>query len=237
MQRESKHWFSRIWLILSNIVFLLIGLVVLGAGIAAYRTVTDGEFEGVATVSKGVVLGVAIVGGFFVITAISGCIGAVGRINPLLSFYVFALIIDLIGFLAFGIFFIKTVRDNYNSWMNGDKSDWTDLDDASKDFVQYRGNCCGYTDNSLVYQGPPLVYTSERTSNACADSTYSAAVGGCFAVVTNGLNAMFKYSIVGTVVISVLILLTIGAADQARRRFVNDPARVTVVTAAPYQRL
>ncbi|KAI9337669.1 hypothetical protein DFJ73DRAFT_779742 [Zopfochytrium polystomum] len=90
--------------------------------------------EGLVMVSKNVVLGVAITGGFIMMTALAGCTGAIGRINPLLSFYVGGLVLCWLLLLGFGIFFIKGYLNNHDAWAKLSQSEWGALPDLSKDY-------------------------------------------------------------------------------------------------------
>ncbi|KAJ1532622.1 hypothetical protein HK405_000950, partial [Cladochytrium tenue] len=160
MARESKHWVSRIWLILTNIPLLALGVIVLWAGAASYKVLQDNNYdgstsEGISMLSKNVVLAVAIAGGFVMMTALAGCTGAIGRINPLLSFYVGALVIDLLLLLGFGIYFAINTNSNISAWSALSSSGWNSLSDLFKDYVQFTFSCCGFTQGFLVYSGDP----------------------------------------------------------------------------------
>ncbi|KAJ1528209.1 hypothetical protein HK405_002732, partial [Cladochytrium tenue] len=88
----------------------------------------------------------------------------------------------------------------------------------------------------LVYSGDPVYLSSGRSTNNCASSSYVSTAPGCYDAALSGIRTAFRYIVAVTVVGSVLILVSIGAAVHSRATFLNRYFKgrdVAAASAAP----
>ncbi|KAJ3089110.1 hypothetical protein HDU96_003901 [Phlyctochytrium bullatum] len=242
--RESKKIFSRVWLVIINLIaFLLsIGITTLGvltlvwANTASQSVDVNGAADvNVEDVKKAVydmlrIIGwaLAIYGAFILLTSLFGMIGGCTRNEGVLSCYISTVVVDILLTIGVAIYACVTLLNKKKEWEDMSEATWKGYTDSQKYFYQVQFRCCGFNANqSFPYLGQPIF---KDVDFSCAANNYTT-VPGCQTAATDFYKRMVLYDGVGAGVIFIILLTCVGAAHQARRAFYlqREPAAQPMV--------
>jgi hypothetical protein len=141
---EGRGWslkaiLSRIWLVLISIIFIAMGLL-LGVGGYAILQISkqttskdhflaDFNMKPIAYIVFGL-------GGFFLLTGLSGLCGGLCNVVSFLLFYIGCTVLNLLLVISGGIFALIKTMQRKNEWEGYTLDDWILLPDSAKDFTQ-----------------------------------------------------------------------------------------------------
>ncbi|KAI9324378.1 hypothetical protein DFJ73DRAFT_872913 [Zopfochytrium polystomum] len=229
----SKNWTSRIWLFLFNTILIFVSICVLVSGAIALKfvKVDDAADAGttpsglnavsVAVGIRGIAITAIVMGCFFFATSIAGCIGGITRNNGMLSFFIGALILNVLFLTVYGSYSIFIYNKRMNAWKAVDASMWKTASDADKDLAQWAFGCCGFADYSdNPYTGAPL--SDGESVNLCATKDVGSVLPGCKAAGASYWFGLLRNWAIIFPVGDLLLLITIGAAYHARRTYAGS---------------
>ncbi|KAJ3214595.1 hypothetical protein HDU67_001460 [Dinochytrium kinnereticum] len=245
--RESKKIFSRTFLVIINLLAFLtsIGVIILGAVVIksaksasekSSKNLNESavDISGVETsvynLLRAIGITLIIYGSFILLTATCGFFGACTRRSGLLSCYISSLVFDVILTLAVTIYTLVVLIGKMNEWDKYTVVDWNGFNNAQKDYYQLSFGCCGFDQkNNLPYLGESHFVDSNNCTTAAIEAkTYL----GCQMAGHNYYYMLTIYNAIASSVVMAILLASIGAAHQTRKREFVEPASQPMVAAA-----
>ena len=136
---------SRLWLVIVNTVLLLIAVLTIWAGVTFLQVSREYTVPNLSDSATHILnqinvkdLSIAsfVFGGFYALTALSGCLGGCCRIVSFLTFYMVAIVIDMFLLVGVGGYVLYQIIKRRDAWNAITQDDWTSYDDYTKDFIQ-----------------------------------------------------------------------------------------------------